>query len=115
MEPDLSQHNTLYDEAVGLADAARGWFDGPGRSLIAALPPAQRVKGMTESLAIAARLMAAISHMLHPDPSANRFNPPHEPPMAEDHPLSGTTGGQIALASRHLVERLSQQHIREHP
>jgi regulator of CtrA degradation len=51
----------IYAEAQRLADAARGYFDGPGVGHRAALDAQGRTVFATESLAITARLIAIIS------------------------------------------------------
>ncbi len=117
--PDAKRYDPLYRETVRLAAEARGWFDKAGRELEARSSPEDRCAIATESLAITARLMAAIAFVLHPShipgfplglPGApapiGRFNLRPELPFADNHPLTGTPGGAIALASRRLVEKL---------
>lgn len=107
--PSPSRLDPHYQQAVSLADAARGWFDGPGRTWLAQQSPTVQVQALTESVATTARLMAAISWMLHPAHDVApgpAFHPPDDPPMPPHHPLTGTLGGDIATASRHLIQRL---------
>lgn len=102
----------LMRQAIALADAARGWFDGPGSAFIATLPPLQRMQASTERLAITARLMAAIAWLLNPrqdQAAAPPFNPLEDPPFRPGHCLENTPGGEIAIASRALVQRLKEQ------
>ncbi len=111
MASDPARLDALYREAVMLADAARGWFDGPGKPWAAAQPPAARARIAAESLAITARLMRAIAWTLHPG-HARGTTPPlrdtGEPGFPPDHPLAGTPGERIAQASRRLDNALKE-------
>ena len=101
----------LYREAVDLADRARGWFDGPGIAWRAALPIDAQAHAATESLAITARLMAAMSWLL--DPSHAIGHPPRPFAATPDRhpdtptPLADTPGDDLARASRQLVEKIA--------
>lgn len=103
--------DTLYREAVDLADQARGWFDGPGVAWRARLPVAAQAAVATESLAITARLMAAMAWLLAPEHTLGTpvrgfdFDP--GPGLPANTPLAAVPGGAIALASRDLVARLA--------
>lgn len=54
----------LYTEAMGLAEAARGYFDGIGREDRDALEPAARIGFSCESLKVTTRLMHVIAWIL---------------------------------------------------
>lgn len=101
--------DTLYRDVVALGDKARGWFDGPGLAWRAELPVAERTAVATESLATTARLMAVMAWVL--DPAHGGAAPVRRLVIdpAADGPLpsvlQGQVGGDIALASRHLVAR----------
>ena len=102
---------TLYREAVDLADRARAWFDGPGVAWRAALPVDAQARAATESLAITARLMAVMSWLLDPAQSADTplrtFAVRAEPVQPLASPLAGTPGEALAEGSRRLVEKVA--------
>ncbi len=56
---------SLYVEAMLLADEARGYFDEPGRADRDRLPPLDRVTFACESLKVTTRLMHVIAWLLH--------------------------------------------------
>lgn len=56
--------DTLYSEAMLLADEARGYFDELGRRDSAHLDPAARVQFSCESLKVTARVMHAVAWLL---------------------------------------------------
>ena len=56
--------DSLYVEAMVLADEARGYFDQHGRAEREALPPLQRVGFSCESLKVTTRLMHIIAWLL---------------------------------------------------
>lgn len=56
--------DSLYVEAMVLADEARGYFDEPGRVERDALPPLKRVTFSCESLKVTTRLMHVIAWLL---------------------------------------------------
>jgi hypothetical protein len=97
-EPNARERH--FQQAMALAEQARHWFDGAGRQWRATLPAGAQVAVATESLLVTARLMSVIACHLEPARSA-----PFEatPPLPVDHPLHGTKGGEIAEASRALV------------
>jgi hypothetical protein len=97
-EPSARERH--FQQAMALAEQARHWFDGAGRHWRATLPAAAQVAVATESLLITARLMSVIASHLEPA-RAGPFDAP--PPLPVDHPLHGTKGGEIAEASRALV------------
>lgn len=55
---------SLYGEAMALAEAARGYFDGIGRDERDALDPVVRVAFSCESLKVTTRLMHVIAWVL---------------------------------------------------
>lgn len=56
--------DSLYIEAMVLADEVRAYFDEPGRAERDALPPAERVSFSCESLKVTTRLMHVIAWLL---------------------------------------------------
>lgn len=56
--------DSLYIEAMILADETRAYFDEPGRADRDALPPARRVTFSCESLKVTTRLMHVIAWLL---------------------------------------------------
>lgn len=56
--------DSLYTEAMVLADEARSYFDGPAEQDRAALPPVLRVSFACESLRVTTRLMHVIAWLL---------------------------------------------------
>jgi len=111
--PAAPSLESLYAEAVALADRARRWFDGPGVAWRASLPVDARALVATESLATTARLMAVMSWLLDParpgGTAARRaFLPAAEAPeLPADSPLRGTPGADIAQSARALLARVS--------
>ncbi|MGL4542734.1 MAG: DUF1465 family protein [Polymorphobacter sp.] len=59
--PATALVDPLYAEALKLADAARGYFDGPGIAERGALATAARTATALESLRITTRLIAIVS------------------------------------------------------
>lgn len=107
---NLSEIDGAYADAVALADRARSWFDGTGKAWRASLPGDAAAAVAVETLAITARLLAAVSWLLDPAHQADDEPPP---PFAFDAGgampavLAGTEGGRIAGESRALVARLA--------
>ncbi len=68
MPPESPFHakltDSLYGEAMALAEAARGYFDGIGRDERDALDPVVRVAFSCESLKVTTRLMHVIAWVL---------------------------------------------------
>lgn len=60
-DPAATLVDPIYAEALKLADAARGYFDGPGIAERAALPAAARTATALESLRITTRLIGIVS------------------------------------------------------
>lgn len=56
--------DSLYVEAMILADEVRAYFDEPGRAEREALPPVMRVSFSCESLKVTTRLMHVIAWLL---------------------------------------------------
>jgi regulator of CtrA degradation len=59
--PAAALVDPIYAEALKLADAARGYFDGPGIAERAQLPIVARTATALESLRITTRLIAIVS------------------------------------------------------
>jgi regulator of CtrA degradation len=59
--PAAALVDPIYAEALKLADAARGYFDGPGIAEREQLPDAARTATAVESLRITTRLIAIVS------------------------------------------------------
>ena len=99
--------DSLYVEAMLLADEARGYFDEHGRAERAALVPLTRVAFSCESLKVTTRLMHVIAWLLTQravsagemrpeqalDPSRRLGDPPVTDPLA----LDGLPQGALAL------------------
>jgi hypothetical protein len=105
------QLDALFRDCLAIGDAARGWFDGPGRAWRATLPPDAALIVGTESLAITAGLLAVMNWLLHPDHQGqparlHPFRHDDPPPLTANHPLTGTPGHAIATATRQLLARV---------
>jgi hypothetical protein len=122
---DVSHHHqmdTLYREAVDLADQARAWFDGPGMAWRGGLPVDAQAIVAIKSLGITARLMAVMAWLLDP---AHLTASAAAAPLAlasDDNresaavaALAGTTGGIIAAASRRLAGRVTAMALPDQP
>ncbi len=104
------QLDALFRDCLAVGEAARGWFDGPCRAWRAALPPDAALAVGIESLGVTARLLALMNWLLHAD---HQGQPRHlrplvvdDPlPLPADHPLTGSQGHAIAVASRQLLAR----------
>lgn len=98
--------DAVYREALVLADQARGWFDTAGQARRVGLSAEAQAGFATESLRVTARLAAVMAWLIDggraPLPSWLAEPPPPLPAA-----LAGTTGGQIALASRRLAARVT--------
>jgi len=102
--------DALYHDIIAASEAARRWFDGPGRLWREELPPEPRLAASMEALGFTARLLAVMNWLLNPahDGEVTVLGPidcPEPPPMPADHPLLATEGGPIALASRKVLGR----------
>lgn len=105
------QLDMLFRDCLAIGEAARGWFDGPAIAFRATLPPDPALAVATESLGITARLLAVMNWLLHADhqgqPVVLRPFASDDPvPLPADHPLTGTPGHAIAVASRQLLARV---------
>lgn len=95
---------------IAAAEASRHWFDGPGIAWRATLPPPAAAAAAIEGLAVTSRLLSLMNWLLHPahDGQPQQLQPlsdPLPPPLPPGHPLLGTPGGDVALASRSLLAR----------
>jgi hypothetical protein len=109
-QDNRSALDAFYRRAVELADQARGWFDGPGVEWRAGLPVDAQAAVAVESLGTTARLIAVMSWLLDPAQGAARppaFAPSVDPDLPTDSPLTGTIGGEIAMASRGLAAEIA--------
>ena len=107
------QLDVLYHDTIAASEAARRWFDGPGRLWREELPPQPGLAAAMEGLGVTTRLLAVMNWLLDPvhDGEVNVVGPvacPLPPPLPADHPLLNTQGGPIALASRQLLARAHQ-------
>ena len=103
---DPAHLDALYRDALRLADQARGWFDGAGRTRRNSLDPAAQASVATESLRVTARLAAAMAWLV----DGGRGAPPvwlgdPAPPLPAA--LAGTPGAAIAEGSRALAAGLA--------
>ncbi|OSZ70994.1 hypothetical protein CAP39_08715 [Sphingomonas sp. IBVSS1] len=108
--PLRPQLDALFRDVLAVGDAARGWFDGPCLAWRATLAPDAALAVGTESLAVTAGLLAVMNWLLRPEHQGQpqqlqpfRFDDP--PPLAADHPLTGTPGHAIATATRQILAR----------
>lgn len=105
------QMDALYQDAIVVSDAARRWFDGPGRMWRAQLPPQPALAAALECLEITTRLLAVMNWLLDPahevdDPVLLPLPCPLPPPLPAGHPMLADTGGfPIAQASRDVLAR----------
>ncbi|GGD98509.1 hypothetical protein GCM10011529_00660 [Polymorphobacter glacialis] len=108
----------MYRRAVDIARHARHWFDGPGLEWRATLPVADQAAVATESLRTTARMMAVIAwavdprHDKAPGAALPRFTSSaftQGGSLPGTSPLLGTPGGDIAIASRQLVDTIVER------
>jgi len=102
--------DALYRDTIAVSEAARRWFDGPGRLWREELPPQPRLAASMEALDVSTRLLAVMNWLLDPrhDGEVTALGPidcPELPLLPADHPLLATDGGPIAQASRQLLAR----------
>ena len=107
------QLDVLYHDTIAASEAARRWFEGPGRLWRAELAPQPALAAALEALGVTTRLICVMNWLLHPahDGEVTQVQPidcPLPPPLAADHPLLATDGAPIALASRHVLARAHQ-------
>jgi hypothetical protein len=105
--------DALYRDTIAVSEAARRWFDGPGRLWREELPPQPRLAASMEALGVSTRLLAVMNWLLDPrhDGAVTVLGPigcPELPLLPADHPLLATDGGPIAQASRQLLARAHQ-------
>ena len=109
--PVRAQLDTLYNDTIVVSEAARRWFDGPGRSWREELPPQPALAAAVECLGVTTRLLAVMNWLLQPaheiDGAALLPVPcPMPPPLPADHPLHADEGGgPIVEASRNVLAR----------
>ena len=115
---NLPEISRLYRRAVDIARHARHWFDGPGLEWRATLPVADQAAVAAESLRTTARLMAVIAWAVDPrhDKTPGAALPRFASASFADggslpssSPLLGTPGGDIAIASRQLVDTIAER------
>lgn len=126
--PHRASHSVdhLYAEAQRLADAARGYFDGPGVGDRSGLDALARAAFATESLAITARLIAIVSWgLLRQAVTAGEITPAQAadplrrlghgmPAEAELAATLPRVARSIAVASRDLLARAMAADARLH-
>jgi hypothetical protein len=114
--PLRDQMDALYHDTIRISEAARRWFDGPGRLWREELPPEPALAAALECLAVTTRLLGVMNWLLHPQ---HQSDDPAEPllalqpvpcplpqPLPADHPLlSDDGGGPIVRASREVLAR----------
>ena len=110
MVPLRDHLDALYRDTIAVSEAARRWFDGPGRLWREELPPQPRLAASMEALEVSTRLLAVMNWLLRPDHYGEvtvlgPIDCPEPAPLPADHPLLATDGGPIALASRQLLTR----------
>ena len=107
------QLDVLYHDTIAASEAARRWFDGPGRLWREELPPQPGLAAAVEGLGVTTRLLYVMNWLLDPAhdgevTAVGPLNCPLAPALAADHPLLATEGGTIALASRQILARAHQ-------
>lgn len=107
------QLDVLYHDTIAASEAARRWFDGPGRLWREDLPPQPGLAAAMEGLGVTTRLLAVMNWLLDPahDGDVTLVGPvtcPLPPPLPADHPLLATEGGPIVIASRQILARAHQ-------
>lgn len=112
-QPLRSHLDALYHDTIAVSEAARRWFDGPGRLWREELPPEPALAAATEALGVTTRLLCVMNWLLHPahDGEVDTVGPIDcalPPPLPAGHPLLATPGAGIALASRQLLARAHQ-------
>lgn len=90
--------DSLYVEAMVLADDARGYFDQFGRDARAEMTPLQRVSFSCESLKVTTRLMHSIAWLL-----SRRAADPATNPLAAAAPSDSTTVRSLPEEARLLI------------
>ena len=90
--------DTLYTEALLLADETRAYFDGEGKRERDGLAPVSRVAFACEALKATTRLLQVIAWL-----SARRQREGAGAPMAEASPSEQATLGTLPSAARRLI------------
>ena len=109
--PVRAQLDALYNDTIVVSEAARRWFDGPGRLWRAELPPQPQLAASMECLGVTTRLLSVMNWLLEPaheiEGAALLPLPcPMPPPLPADHPLRAAEGGgPIVDASRDILAR----------
>lgn len=117
--PLRDQMDALYHDTIRVSEAARRWFDGPGRLWREELPPEPGLAAALECLAVTTRLLGVMNWLLDPahqsdDPAAPLLclQPvpcPLPEPLPASHPLlTDDGGGPIVRASRDVLARAHQ-------
>ena len=107
------QLDALYHDTIAASEAARRWFDGPGRLWQDDLAPQPGLAAAMEALGVTTRLLAVMNWLVDPahDGAVTQVGPvacPLPPPLPADHPLLATEGAGIVLASRQILARAHQ-------
>lgn len=113
MLPLRDHLDALYRDTIAVSEAARRWFDGPGRLWREELPPEPGLAASLEALGVTTRLLSVMNWLLQPghDGDVTVVGPidcPQPPALPADHPLLATEGGAIAQASRQILARAHQ-------
>ena len=90
--------DTLYMEAMVMADEARSYFDQFGRDSRANMTPVQRVSFSCESLKVTTRLMHSIAWLL-----ARRAQQGTTNPLAAAAPSDEATVSSLPDEAQHLI------------
>lgn len=117
--PLRDQMDALYHDTIRVSEAARRWFDGPGRLWREELPPEPGLAAAMECLGVTTRLLGVMNWLLDPahqsdDPAVPLLSLQPVPcPVPESlpasHPLlTDEGGGPIVRASRGLLARAHQ-------
>ncbi len=105
--------DALYHDTIATSEAARRWFDGPGRLWREELAPEPALAVSMEALGVTTRLLSVMNWLLDPahDGDITSVGPiacPLPPPLPADHPLLATEGAPAVLASRQMLARAHQ-------
>jgi hypothetical protein len=111
-EEHSNRLEALYRQAVDMGEQARSWFDGPGIAWRAGLSPDHQAQVAIEGLSTTARLLGVMSWLLDPAQSKDERCKPlciadEGQALSPESPLSGTPGGEIAMATRRLASEVA--------
>lgn len=117
--PLRDQMDALYHDTIRISEAARRWFDGPGRLWREELPPEPALAAGIECLGVTTRLLSVMNWLLHPAHQSDDLAEPLlalQPvpcplpePLPASHPLlTDEGGGAIVRASRAVLARAHQ-------